>query len=216
MFVIAVETALNTLASCSETNVMTRNGYQIITENEVYFVSKERFLNKYKGNLYMTPGTKDRLLEFEEASALRDSIVRLEGQKLIKVKGSNRNEVFSKNGANYNISLPSSDVEINAENIRCEYSGNNSNIRIITDNSSIDATASNSTFDICADDTVVTLYISGCFVDLEGTNLEVMIIGSNNTVCGITEGITVFSRGRKNEFRKKSTSPVQALVKVIT
>ena len=51
MFVIAIETELNSLASCAETNVMTRNGYQIITEHEAFFVSKERFLNKYKGNL---------------------------------------------------------------------------------------------------------------------------------------------------------------------
>ena len=208
MFVIAIETQLNTLASCAETNVMTRNGYQIITENEVFFVSKERFLNKYKGNLYMTPGAQDRLLTFNEASTLRDSIVALENQKLIKVKGTHQNETFSKNGARYRISLPSSDIEINAKHIDCEYNGNNSNIRIVTENSSIDATASNSTFDITADNTAITMYISGCFVDLNGTNLEVVIIGSNNTICGIAEGITVFARGKKNEFRKKNV-PVE-------
>lgn len=207
MFVIAIETELNSLASCAETNVMTRNGYQIITEHEAFFVSKERFLNKYKGNLYMLPGNKDRLLTFDEASELRNSIIRLENQKVIKVKGTHRSETFSKDNANYNISLPSSDIEINANSIRCEYSGNNSNIRIITKNSSVDATSSNSTFDITADDTVITMYASGCFIDLSGTNLEVMIIGSNNTVCGVTEGITVFSRGKKNEFRKKSKAP---------
>ena len=209
MFVIAIETQLNSLASCAETNVMTRSGYQIITEHEVFFVSKERFLNKYKGNLYMTPGTKDRLLSFDEACVLRDSIVRLENQKLVKVKGTHRNEVFSKDGANYSLSLPASDVEINAKGIRCEYNGNNSNIRIVTENSSIDATASNSTFDITADDTAITMYISGCFVELSGTNLEVMIIGSNNTICGVSDGITVFSRGKKNEFRKKDEAPVE-------
>ena len=207
MFVIAIETELESLANCAETNVMTRNGYQIITEHEVFFVSKERFLNKYKGNLYMTPGTKDRLLTFDEACALRDSISRLENQKLIKVKGCNKNVTFDKDGANYGIVLPSSDVEIKAKNIRCEYSGNNSNVRIITEGSSIDTTASNSTFDISADDTVITMYISGCFVDQNGSNLEIMIIGSNNTICGIAEGITVFSRGRKNEFRKKNAAP---------
>ena len=207
MFVIAIETELNSLASCAETNVMTRNGYQIITEHEAFFVSKERFLNKYKGNLYMLPGNKDRLLTFDEASELRNSITRLEDQKLIRVKGANRSETFSKDNANYNISLTSSDIEINANSIRCEYSGNNSNIRITTKNSSVDATSSNSTFNITADDTVITMYISGCFIDLSGTNLEVMIIGSNNTICGVSDGITVFSRGKKNEFRKKDKAP---------
>ena len=209
MFVIAIETELKSLANCTETNVMTRNGYQIVTENEVFFVSKERFLNKYKGNLYMTPGTRERLLTFNEASELRDSIINLENRKLIKVKGTHRNETFSKNGAHYSIDLPASDVEINAKNIYCEYRGNNSNIRIDTEKSSFDATASNSTFDIQANDTVITMYISGCYVDLNGTNLEVMIVGSNNTICGIDESITVFSRGKKNEFRKKNTAPAE-------
>ena len=209
MFVIAIETELNSLASCAETNVMTRNGYQIITEHEVFFVSKERFLNKYKGNLYMTPGTKDRLLSFEEASALRDAILRLEDRKVIKVKGAHRSEVFSKDGANYSISLRSSDVEIRANRVRCEYSGNNSNVRIVTEGSHVDATASRSTFDITADNTVITMYISDCFVELSGTGLEVMIIGSNNTVCGVADGITVFSRGRKNEFRRRDGAPAE-------
>ena len=207
MFVIAIETELSTLASCAETNVMTRNGYQIITENEVFFVSKERFLNKYKGNLYMTPGIQDRLLTFNEAYALRDAIIHLETQRLIKVKGSHKSESFDKNGAHYSINLPSSDVEITAKNIYCEYNGNNSNVHIDTARSSVDITASNSTFVIAADDTVITMYISGCFVDLSGSNLEVMIIGSNNTICGVTDGITVFSRGKKNEFQKKNAAP---------
>ena len=207
MFVIAIETELGTLASCAETNVMTRNGYQIITENEVFFVSKERFLNKYKGNLYMTPGIHNRLLTFNEAYALRDSIVRLEAQRLIKVKGSHRSESFDKDGAHYSINLPSSDVEITAKNIYCEYNGNNSNVHIDTVHSSVDITASNSTFAIAADDTAITMYISGCFVDLSGNNLEVMIIGSNNTICGITDGMMVFSRGKKNEFQKMTAAP---------
>ncbi len=214
MFVIAIETELNSLASCAETNVMTRNGYQIITENEVFFVSRERFLTKYKGNLYLTPGKGERLLTFSEASLLRDSVIRLENRRLIKVKGSNRSEIFTRDGADYHIVMPSSDVEINAERIRCEYRGNNSNIKIVTKSSSIDATASHSTFDIHADETTLTMYVSGCFVDLCGKNLEVMIIGSNNTICGITDDITVFSRGRKNTFFKKHEAPTEDPVKI--
>lgn len=204
MFVIAVQTELKSLANCAETNVMTRSGYQIVTDHEVYFVSKERFLNKYKGNLYMVPSAKDRLLTFEEASVLRSAIEELESGKLIKVKGKNRYEKFDRDGANYSISLPSSDVEIEAKAIRCEFSGNNSNLRVKTENSALDATASNSTFDISANDTVATMYVSNCFIELSGVGLKVMIVGNNNTVSGITDGIEVFSRGRKNEFRRKS------------
>ena len=207
MFVIAIETELGTLASCAETNVMTRNGYQIITENEAFFVSKERFLNKYKGNLYVTPGIKDRLLSFEEAYALRDSVRRLEASRLIRVKGSHKQESFTKDGARYQLNLPSSDVEINAAGIFCEYSGGNSNVRIVTDGSTIEATASNSTFDVTASNTVITMYVNGSYIDLSGHNLEVVIIGSNNTVCGVSDGITVFSRGRKNEFQKRIAAP---------
>ena len=209
MLTIAIKTTLSYLVSCSETHKMTRNGWQIIVGPEAFFVSEDRFLSKYKGNLYIVPGTKDRLLTFEEADALRASVMNLESQRIIKVKGSNKSELFDKSGATYNLSLASSDVEIAADDIRCEYNGNNSNIRIVTENSSIDATASNSTFDITADDTVITMYISGCFVELSGTNLEVMIIGSNNTICGVSDGITVFSRGKKNEFRKKDEAPVE-------
>ena len=204
MFVIAVQTELKSLASCAETNVMTRSGYQIVTEHEVFFVSKERFLDKYKGNLYMVPSAKDRLLTFEEASKLRNAVEELESGKLIKVKGKNRYEKFDKDGANYSISLPSSDVVIEAKAVRCEFSGNNSNIRVKTENSALDVTASNSTFDISADDTVVTMYVSNCFIELSGTDLKVMIVGNSNTVSGITDGIEVFSRGKKNEFRRKS------------
>ena len=207
MFVIAIETELSSLASCAETNVMTRTGYQIITENELFFVSKERFLNKYKGNLYMAAGSKDRLLNFEEAYALRDSIIRLEKQRLIKVKGSHKSESFNKDGAHYSLNLPSSDVDINAKNIYCEYSGNNSNIRIKTEGSTIDASASNARFDITANDTVLTMYVSGCFIELCGKGIEVMIIGNNNTIFGVTDGITVFSRGKKNEFHKNVDAP---------
>ncbi len=209
MFVIAIATETSTLASCAETNVMTRNGYQIITENEIYFVSKERFLNKYKGNLYMMPGTKDRLFTFDEARVLRDSIVNLENNRFVKIKGSHRNEIFNKDNTGYNISLSASDVEITARNIRCEYSGNNSNIKIVTDGSVIDATAANSTFNINADNTAITMYVSGCFIDLQGENLEVMVIGNGNIINGIAEGITVFSRGKKNEFHKRGEAPAE-------
>lgn len=71
-----------------------------------------------------------------------------------------------------------------------------------------------STFDIHADETTLTMYVSGCFVDLCGKNLEVMIIGSNNTICGITDDITVFSRGRKNTFFKKHEAPTEDPVKI--
>ncbi len=209
MFVIAIVTEMPTLANCAETNVMTRSGYQIVTENEVYFVSKERFLKKYKGNLYMTPGTKDRLLSFDEAKELRDSIIRLENDKVIRIKGSHKNECFTKNGGKYNIALASSDVEIQADDISCEYSGNNSNVKIATRNSGIDITASNSSFDISAENTVVTMYVSNCFIDLNGTHLEVMIVGNGNIVNGVTDGITVFSRGKKNEFHKKGEAPIE-------
>ena len=213
MFVIAIQTELNSLACCAETNVMTRTGYQIIAENEVFFVSKERFLDKYKGNLYLMPGTHDTLLSFEQASALRDTIIRLESQKLIKVKGSNTRVISDRDGAHYDINVSDSDIDIKGSSVLCQFSGNNCNVRIVTRNSSIDATSSNSTFEIIADDTVVMMFISGCFVELSGNNLEVMLIGSNNTVCGITEGITVFSRGKKNEFRKRQISPIAESIK---
>ena len=90
MFVIAVFTEMPTPASCSETRVLTRNGYQIVTENEVYFVSKERFLKKYKDNLFITTGTKDRLLTFEEAQELR-----AQGHAVL-VSKMNKNKKFQK------------------------------------------------------------------------------------------------------------------------
>ena len=58
-----------------------------------------------------------------------------------------------------------------------------------------------------ADNTVITMYISNCFVELDGSNLEVMIIGSNNNISGIAEGITVFARGKKNEFHNRDEAP---------
>jgi hypothetical protein len=209
MFVIAIETELSALASCAETNIMTRNGYQIVNENEMFFVSKEHFLNKYKGNLYMIPGVVDRLLSFEEASTLRNSISSLEAKKLVKIKGSNKNEVVSVNDARYSISLRSSDLLIEADRITCEYNGSNGNVRIVTEESVIDASATNTRFDIKTSNTVLTICASGCFIELSGAELEVLLIGNNNTVCGIAPGITVYSRGRKNTFKKKDSAPTE-------
>ena len=210
MFAIAIETELSSLASCAETHVMTRSGYQLITpENELFFVSKERFLNKYKGNLYLTPGVRDTLLSFDEACALRDAIIRLESKKLIKVKGSNQSKTFDTDDAAYHIVLPSSDVEIRAKRIRCEYRGNYSNVTINTERSELDVTASHAAFDITANDTAITMYVSNCFVELSGEHLDVIIIGSNNTVNGVCPGINVFSRGKKNEFNKRFETPAQ-------
>ncbi len=207
MLTIAIKTTLSYLVSCSETHKMTRNGWQIIVGPEAFFVSEDRFLSKYKGNLYIVPGTKDRLLTFEEADALRASVMNLEGHRIIKVKGSNKSELFDKSGATYNLFLASSDVEVAADDIRCEYNGNNSNIKVTTSGSVLDMTSSNSRFDIRADNTVITMYISNCFVELDGSNLEVMIIGSNNNISGIAEGITVFARGKKNEFHNRDEAP---------
>lgn len=207
MLVIAIETELSTLVNCAETNVMTRSGYQIVTENEIFFVSRERYLNKYKDNLYRVPGTRDRLLTFPEAVALRESVLRIEELRQIRVKGSHRRESFRKDGAQYTLDLPSSDVEIKAKSIRCDFTGNNSVVRVETEDSVVEATAWESTFDIRADRTVVVLYTSGCFVELSGHGLEVMIVGNNNTVSGITEGITVFCRGKRNDFVRSPSSP---------
>ena len=208
MFVIAVFTEMPTPASCSETRVLTRTGYQIVTENEVYFVSKERFLKKYKDNLFITAGTKDRLLTFEEAQELREAVVRLEKKRLIKVKGSNLHETYDRDSAAYSLAVTGSDIAFEADRIRCDCSGNNNNIRIKTRGSMFNITSSRSTIDIDAKSTSLHLYVSDCFIELSGTDVEVMLIGNNNTVGGITEGITVISRGRKNEFVKKDEAPL--------
>lgn len=207
MLVMAIETELDSLANCAETNVMTRSGYQIVTENELFFVSRERFLKKYKGNLYLIPGSRSRLLTFAEASDLRDTLSSLMEPKRIRVTGSHRSESFRGDGAHYSLELSYSDVELQGREISCEFSGRDSHVRIVTEGSTVTAEAGGSTFDIRADATEIVLRISGCFVDLSGTELKVMIIGNNNTVCGVAEGITVFSRGKKNEFLRKSGLP---------
>jgi hypothetical protein len=207
MLVIAIETELSALANCAETNVMTRSGFQIVTENEIFFVSRERYLNKYKDNLYRVPGTRDRLLTFAEAAALRETVLRLEDVRQIRVKGTHRRECFNQDGAHYALDLSSSDVEIKAKDIRCVFDGRNSHVCVETEDSVVEATAWESTFDIRADRTAAVLCVSDCFVELSGDGLEVMIIGNNNTVSGIADGIHVFCRGKRNEFVKRTGLP---------
>lgn len=206
MIVIAIETRLDALASCAETNVMTRNGYQIVTDHEVFFVSKERFLKKYKGNLYIIPGTKGRLLTFDEANSLRQSIVRIENDKPIRLKGKSLSERYTKGGISYDLILASSDVEIEADDIFCQFAGKNNNLHIDTKHSKIYINSSNSTIGVRADRSLLEMRVSDCFIELSGREIDIVLIGNNNIVCGITDGINVFTRGRKNEFFKKSTS----------
>ncbi len=203
MFVIAVLTEMSAPEICSETRILTRSGFQIITEHESYFVSKERFLKKYKDNLFIAAGTKDRLLSFDEAQELRSAFLHLEEKKTIKVKGRHLQQIFNGSHANYNVNANNSDIAFVADNIYCDMSGNNNNVQIITSTSSFDIKSSSSTVNIDANNTSFHLYMSNCFVEVTGSGVEIMLIGNNNVISGITDGITVISRGKRNEFIKK-------------
>ena len=74
MSAIAVEIKLDQLVMCDESYTMTTEGYQIITRNEMFFVSRDVFNEKYRSTVYDTPLRLGRMLTFDEALELFEAI----------------------------------------------------------------------------------------------------------------------------------------------
>ena len=74
MSAIAVEIRLDHFVMCDESYTLTTEGYQIFTGNEMFFVSRDVFKDKYRSTVYETPLRFGRMLTFDEALDLLGAI----------------------------------------------------------------------------------------------------------------------------------------------